>query len=113
MTPLVEPIKDVLKKLLNAQSINLPKVKPEDLSWEKPIWYKDNEYCIYHRHKGYDTNKCNQLKNIIQRLIDDGQVLKGNPVAQPNRNLDFFQNPLPKHNNNVNHVSSVLGFSMH
>ena len=87
---MAKPIEDVLKKLLEAQLINLPEVKQEESNVEKPIWYKDNKYCQYYRQKGHEMNKCNQLKNIIQRLIDNGQVSTGNLVAQPNREMGIF-----------------------
>lgn len=50
-------------------------------------------------------NKCNQLRNSIQRLIDNGQVSTSNPITQPNQKMGIFQDPLPRHNNDVHYVS--------
>lgn len=69
------------------------------------MWYKNNEYCTYHRKKFHETNKCNKLRNVMQRLIDNGKVSSRNLIAQANKKLGVFQDPLPTHNNNINHIS--------
>jgi len=66
-------------------------------------WYKENEFCDYHRQRGHDMSGCMRLKHEIQYLIDKGLVSMGNPVAPPNQHLGIFINPLPKHD--VNHIS--------
>jgi len=49
----------------------LPKWE-EDLTAERPAWYKEDRYCEYHQTKGHATNGCGILRNRIQRLIEDG-----------------------------------------
>lgn len=43
-------------------------------------------------------------------MIDDGHVSMGASQAPPNWDLGVYQNPLPRHDNNVNQVS-ILTYS--
>ena len=58
-TPLVEPVDDIFNKLLEAQLVNIPEIKPKHYNWEKLAWYKETKYYSYHIQNGHDTNKCN------------------------------------------------------
>jgi len=40
----------------------------------KAPWYKENEYCDYHRVKGHKTSGCMCLKHVIQDCIDQGLI---------------------------------------
>lgn len=52
-------------------------------------------------------NKCQQLRSLIKRLIDDGHVSMGAPQSPPNQYLEVYHNPLPRYDNNVNQVSNL------
>ena len=36
--------------------------------------WNENQYCLYHRGKGHDTEKCFRLKHKIQDMIDAGEL---------------------------------------
>lgn len=73
-TPLGEQIKSILKKLLQSNVIKLPEVKPYETTIFKPTWWNDNDFCEYHRTKGHKTSSCWTLKNLIQDLIEQGDM---------------------------------------
>lgn len=71
-TPLKESYESAFKTLLANNLIILP-----DNSWPydleiKPKWWRETEYCDFHRNKGHNTNNCMKLKHEIQDLIDAG-----------------------------------------
>lgn len=51
------------------------------------------------------------MRSLIQILIDDDHVSMGTPQAPPNQDLGVFKNHFPKHNNNVNQVSTLASSS--
>ena len=66
LTPLGQPIEEVLQYLLAKDMIKLP--RKDDPSVTKGKW-KDC-FCKFHRARGHDTERCFVLKNIIQDYID-------------------------------------------
>ena len=41
---------------------------------EKPHWYKEKNYCLYHQVKGHSTNRCIEMKNKLHTLLEKGKV---------------------------------------
>lgn len=111
LTPLGYLVEDILKNILDVKLVTLPEIIQEDPDGVKPQWYRDDYFCAFHHQRGYATNKCQHLRSIIQILINDGQVSIGSPQAQPNRNLRVYQNPLPRHDANINQVSTMTSTS--
>lgn len=61
----------------------------------KPNWWNDDEYCELHKSKGHKTGNCHRLKNIIQDLIDRGDIeIEGH---SSNQEHEMFKEPFPKH----------------
>lgn len=48
-TPLSEPLAEILKKLCNNGMITLLDIKPKNSKDKESKWYKENEFCAYHR----------------------------------------------------------------
>ena len=85
-TPLGRSYESTLEELLQRKLIVLPKVTSEGLSFI-------SNYCAYHRHNRHETSDCMELKNQIQDLIDDGDLV----VDVRNMNADHkdFKEPFP------------------
>jgi hypothetical protein len=66
LTPLGQPIEEILKYMLERGMIKLP--KQDDPSVTKGKW--KNRFCKFHRARGHDTERCFVLKNIVQDYID-------------------------------------------
>lgn len=96
---------NILPTLLQENTFTLLPMKENPRSSTRP-WYKENEFCEYHRQRGHNTSGCMQLKHEIQDLINNGLVSTGSPVAPPNQNLGVFNNPFPSHD--VNQVGVYL-----
>lgn len=79
-----------------------PNTRPFNENQPKSKWYRENEYCKYHRIKGHDTKKCIKLKVFIQNLVDDGEIEVEGGTPSKNANLKIFQKPFPNHNNDNN-----------
>ena len=61
----------------------------------KPSWWLDEEYCEYHRGKGHKMNDCQRLKNVIQDLVESGEVkINGHTT---NDTHTEFKDPLLDH----------------
>jgi len=107
-TPLVEPMEVILRKLLQAGDVILPDAPPNGEPLFRAPWYKENEYCDYHRVKGHKTNGCMRLKHVIQDCIDQGLINVTPSTPQPaqqstsNYDLETFKNPLPSHDQTNN-----------
>lgn len=104
-------VEDVLKKLLDVSIITFPKSTQEDPNVPKIQWYREGEYCNFHHQRGHGKNKYQHLRSLIKILIDDGQVSTRAPQAPPNQDLGVYHNSLPRHDNNVNQVSSLASSS--
>lgn len=53
----------------------LSKLRKEfDLNAKKIKWFNEIEYCNYHHQKGHNTNKCCNLRNKVQELINKGEL---------------------------------------
>ncbi|XP_057719619.1 uncharacterized protein LOC130934045 [Arachis stenosperma] len=67
-TPLWVSLMDVYKKICNIEKIPPP----------HPIKHKRGgsrtEYCEYHRIYGHPTNECYDLKNVIEKLAQEGKL---------------------------------------
>ena len=61
----------------------------------KPSWWQDEDYYEYHRGKGHKTNDCQKLKNVIQDLVESGEVkINGHTT---NDTHTIFKDPLLDH----------------
>ena len=56
-TPLGESLESALRKLITRKLITLPEVRDYEPT-VKPSWWRDEDYCEYHRGKGHNTNDC-------------------------------------------------------
>lgn len=73
-TPLGQSLKSTFKELLPNKLITLPDTqdfKPQ----VKPSWWNDTYHCKYHRSKGHRTNDYKILKNLVQDLLDKGDII--------------------------------------
>ena len=61
----------------------------------KPNWWRDDQYCNYHRKKGHNMENYFKLKDTIQDLIDQGKVTIYGLVKKPGHK-DSKQ-PVPKY----------------
>ena len=85
-----------------------PNTRPFDENKPELKWYRENEYCKYHRIKGHDTKKCIKLKVFIQNLVDDGEIeVEGGPPSK-NAKLEIFQKSFPNHNNDNNNNRNTI-----
>ena len=59
----------------------------------RPPWWTETSYCEYHQNKGHKTINCVNLRNKLQDLIDDGDLV----VDGHNTNVDHkdFKEPFP------------------
>ena len=65
-----------------------PLTKPFDENQPKPVWYRENDYCEFHKIKGHSTNRYSKLKNYVQDLIDRGDIeLESNEPISKNQQL--------------------------
>lgn len=57
----------------------------------KPPWWRDNEHCEFHQGKGHKMSNCHRLKDLVQDLIDRGEIqIKGHyPKTMNNEHLMF------------------------
>ncbi|GLJ20143.1 hypothetical protein SUGI_0365630 [Cryptomeria japonica] len=93
-TPLGEPLESVFKKLVANKVITIPDFPPYEPK-VKPNWWNDDEYCEFHKSKGHKIGNCHRLKNIIQDLIDRGDIeIEGH---SSNQEHEMFKEPFPKH----------------
>ncbi|GLJ07896.1 hypothetical protein SUGI_0076310 [Cryptomeria japonica] len=93
-TPLGEPLESVFKKLVANKIITIPDFPPYE-PIVKPNWWNDDEYCEFHKIKGHKIGNYHQLKNIIQDLIDRGDIeIEGHSSNQEHK---MFKEPFPKH----------------
>jgi hypothetical protein len=98
--------------LVEQDLIIFPNTRPFDENQPKPAWYKDNEYCDYHRVRGHDTKKCMKFKNYVQDLIDSGKIEVEGHNQSSNSKLKIYSTPFPNHNqsnqndHNINAVST-------
>lgn len=91
-----EPLESAFRKLLANKIIAIPDNPPYEPK-VKPNWWIDDEYCEFHMSKGHKTRNCHQLKNIIQDLIDRGDIeIEGH---SSNQEHEMFKEPFPKHDN--------------
>ncbi|KAJ1268121.1 hypothetical protein BS78_07G112500 [Paspalum vaginatum] len=65
-----EEVDDLFRGLQELNLIELPKPKrPEEASK-----FKERNFCHYHRSLGHTLKDCFVVKNIIQKLIDEGTI---------------------------------------
>lgn len=75
LTPFGEPIDATLNKLIQTNMITFLEAIPYDPGPFKSSWWNDNNFCDCHCSKGHKTYSCYKLKNLIQDLIDQGDVI--------------------------------------
>ena len=73
-TPLGEPLDVIFEKLVKENLIKFPPTQQIDPGQSKAAWYRDNEYCKFHRVKGHTTLRCMKLKDYVQDLIDQKEI---------------------------------------
>jgi hypothetical protein len=88
----------IFEKLAKENLIKFPPTQQIDPGQSKAAWYKDNEYCKFHRVKGHTTLRCMKLKDYVQDLIDRKEITVGAQTS-PNAGLQIYQNAFPPHNN--------------
>lgn len=98
-TPLGEPLDVIFEKLVKDNLVWYLQTQPMEPNQTQASWYKDNEYCKFHRVKGHTTLKCMQLKDYVQDLIDRKEIIVG-AQPSPNASLMMYQNAFPPHNMN-------------
>ncbi|KAH9320024.1 hypothetical protein KI387_021793, partial [Taxus chinensis] len=92
-------------------AITLPPIKPHsgfDSTHAIPSGYKENDFCNFDRMKGHSHENCKMLKNIVQEMVDTGDITLDNPNAPTNRNLKIFNKPFPNHSSNSNTNQETL-----
>ncbi|KAH9300142.1 hypothetical protein KI387_011725, partial [Taxus chinensis] len=57
---------------------------------------------------GHSHENCKMLKNIVQEMVDVGDITIDNPNAPANRNLKIFNKPFPNHSSNSNTNQETL-----
>jgi hypothetical protein len=94
-----EEVEDLFMGLRELNLIDLPKPKrPEEASK-----FKEPNFCHYHRILGHTLKGCFVVKNIIQKMIDDGTIdanllkslKKGKKMATSN--VATFNDPMVSH----------------
>lgn len=96
-TPLGEPIESALKKLIQTNMIILPEIRVYEPGPFKPTWWNDNDFCDYHRTKGHKTASCYKFKNLVQDMIDQGDITIDTDKTSANMNHTIFKDPFVKH----------------
>jgi hypothetical protein len=96
---LVEEVEDLFMGLWELNLIELPKPKrPEEASK-----FKEPNFCHYHRILGHALKGCFVVKNIIQKMIDDGiidaNLLKSRKKGKKmtTSNVATFDDPMVSH----------------
>ncbi|KAH9306999.1 hypothetical protein KI387_011403, partial [Taxus chinensis] len=87
-------------KLIKVGAITLPPIKPHtgfDPARPTPAWYKEHDFCNYHRVKGHSDGNYITFKNIVQEMLEKGKLTVDNPNAPTNQNLHIFKKPFPNH----------------
>lgn len=105
-TPLGEPIESSLKNLMQTNIITLPKLRPYEPVPFKITWWNDNDLCEYHHTKGHKTASCYKLKNLIQDLLNQGDIIMDANKGLANIDHTIFKDPFGKHDKRK---SSILG----
>lgn len=88
----------IFEKLARENLIKFPPTQQIDPGQSKVAWYRDNEYCKFHRVKGHTTLRFVKLKDYVQDLIDWKEIIVGSQTS-PNVGLQIYQNAFPPHNN--------------
>lgn len=59
--------------------------------------YKEHDFCNYHRVKGHNDRNCITFKNIVQEILENGELVLDNLNLPANQNLHIFKKPFPNH----------------
>lgn len=95
--PLGEPIESTVKKLIQTNVITLLEVKAYELAPFKLTRWNSNDFCEYHCTIGHKTSSCYKLKNLIQDLIDHGDITVDTNRGFVNTDHTIFKDPFVKH----------------
>lgn len=95
-----------MRTLLADNIISFPLIRSPDFE-PKPKWWRENEFCDFHRGKGHKTNNCFSLKHTIQDLINSGDITIDNPKS--NNDHTAFIEPFPKHGQEVSTSQPNMG----
>ena len=90
----------IFEKLAKDNLVRYPQKQPLEPNQSRASWYKDNEFYKFYYVKGHTTLKCMQLKDYVQDLIDQKEIIAG-AHASPNVGLMIYQNTFPPHNTNL------------
>lgn len=87
-SPLGETLEVIMHELVQQELI---KINDSPIYGEpsfKLPWYNKYEQCEFPKIKGHTTNRCDTLKNIIQDIIDQGEIaIKGPSTKDDNDNV--------------------------
>lgn len=73
----------------------------------KPPWWNDTHHCEYHRRKGHRSNDCLRLKNLVQDLLDKGDITVDG--HKTNDDHVAFRNPLLNYDKGASSSSNKKG----
>lgn len=65
----------------------------------KPPWYNENDKSEFHKIKGHTTNNYMRLKNIVEDLIENGEVDVEPHIK--NKDLKIYKDPIPNHSRGI------------
>lgn len=74
-TPIGETLDVIFEKMAKENLTKYPPTQQIDQDQSKASWYRDNEYCKFHRVKGHTTLRCKKLKDYVQDLIDQKEII--------------------------------------
>ena len=98
---LIESLSTILKQLDGVKMVEYPTATiPYKEDSPKPVWFKDNEYCDFHRVKGHETDRCFRLCHYIRDLIEEGKIIvDSHPESGkgPNEKMGIYKEPFPNH----------------
>lgn len=108
--------------MIQSNDITLPKARPYEPGPFNLTWWNANDFCEYYHNKGHKTTSCYKFKNLVQDLIDQGDITVDNNKA-PNIDHTIFKDPFVKHdkakasssnaqNNTVNYTNVVFDYSI-
>lgn len=55
--------------------ITLPEIRIYEPGPFKSTWWNDNDFYDYHRTRGQKTTSCYKLENLVQDMIDQGDIM--------------------------------------
>lgn len=75
----------------------------------KPAWWNNDEYCEYHKSKGHTIGICHKLKNVIQDIINKGDIEVDGHTS--NEKHVMFKEPFPKHDKGKSKANNQANYA--